>query len=95
LTITLLLPFAVQFIHSFEKHEQSICHTQNKTHFDTHEFDCAVFHFKINHNSIAFFSTDLKTQIFKSVEKIISVENQISSTKLKLTSSRAPPYLFI
>ena len=37
LVTTILLPFAVQFVHSFEKHEHSVCHSQNKTHFDSHE----------------------------------------------------------
>lgn len=95
LVITILLPFAVQFIHSFSTHEQSFCHAQNKAHFDTHEFDCAVFHFKINTNTVDFSLLVLKNHIFKIEEKITSVENQISSIKLELTSSRAPPYLFI
>jgi hypothetical protein len=82
-------------VHSFEKHEQSICHEQNKTHFDTHEIDCSVFHFKINNNTVNFSSTVFKTIITNVEEKIISVEHQFSSEKPQHKSSRAPPYLLI
>jgi hypothetical protein len=85
----------VQFVHSFEKHEHLICNEQNKLHFDTHEIDCSVFHFKINTNSIDFSSKELKTTVFFNEEKISSVEHQLSSEKLPHKSPRAPPYLLI
>lgn len=88
-----MLPFAVQFVHSFEKHEHLVCHSQNKIHFDTHEIDCSVFHFKINTNKIEFSSTFLKAADFKNEGKIYSDEHQISSEKPQHKSSRAPPYL--
>ena len=80
-------------MHSFETHEHQ-CTAQNKVHFDSHEIDCSIFHFKINNNTIAFSSTKLKTAIAYTEEKIISVENQFSSEKPQHKSSRAPP-LFI
>ena len=91
----ILLPFAVQFVHSFEKHEHSVCHEQNKIHFDTHEIDCSVFHFKINNNSIYFSSKVLKNKIAINEEKIVTVENQISSVKIQNKTSRAPPNLLM
>ena len=95
LVTTILLPFAVQFVHSFEKHEHSVCHSQNKTHFDSHEIDCSVFHFKINNNSIYFSSKVLKNEIAINEEKIVTVENQISSVKIQNKTSRAPPNLLM
>jgi len=89
----LLLPFAVQFVHSFESHEQSICHAQDKTHFDKHEIDCSVFHFKINTNTIDFQSkaTFLKSELI--FEKVYSNKKQFKAVKLNFKSSRAPPFL--
>ncbi|NLP58448.1 hypothetical protein [Lutibacter sp. B1] len=92
---TILLPFAVQFIHSFEKHEHSICTSQNVTHFDNHEIDCSVFHFKINHNTIDFTSQVLFTQIKTVEEKIYNTEAKSTSVKLNYKSSRAPPYFIV
>jgi len=45
LITTVLLPFAVQFKHSFQKHEHAVCKAQNIVHFDTHKIDCSFFHF--------------------------------------------------
>jgi len=88
-----LLPFAVQFNHSFEKHEFSFCKAQNIVHFDTHEIDCSIFHFKINTHKIDFSSEIHLAENLKNEEKILSVETQTSSVKLHYKSSRAPPFL--
>ncbi len=92
--LAVLLPFGVQLVHSFETHEHQ-CTAQNKVHFDSHEINCSVFHFKINNNTTAFSSADLKTVITYTEEKIISVEHQFSSEKPQHKSSRAPPYLLV
>lgn len=87
----MLLPFAVQFIHSFEKHEH-ICNV-NDIHIDEHELDCSVFHFRINQNSIDF-SSDvvfLESNIANNV--IFHSEAQLSSFQYFNKSSRAPPTL--
>lgn len=85
----------MQFVHSFEKHEHLICNEQNKLHFDTHEIDCSVFHFKINTNTIDFSSKELNTTIVFIEEILISVEHQISSENIQHKSPRAPPYLLM
>lgn len=90
---TVLLPFAVQFNHSFQKHEHAFCKAQNIIHFDTHEIDCSVFHFKINTNKVDFPSEIHLTEKLDIEEKILSVETRISSVKLQHKSSRAPPFL--
>lgn len=90
---TVLLPFAVQFNHSFQKHENSFCKAQNTIHFDAHEIDCSIFHFKINTNKIDFSSEIHLTEKLDNEEKTLSVETQISSVKIQYKSSRAPPFL--
>jgi alpha-D-ribose 1-methylphosphonate 5-triphosphate synthase subunit PhnI len=90
-----LLPFAVQFNHSFKKHEHSYCKAQNIIHFDTHETDCSVFHFKINHHKIDFSSAIHLAEKIENFEKIFTVETQISSVKIQHKASRAPPLLLL
>ncbi|MDO9595330.1 MAG: hypothetical protein Q7J19_10075 [Lutibacter sp.] len=90
---TVLLPFAVQFDHSFKKHEHSVCKAQNIIHFDAHEIDCSVFHFRINTLKIDF-STEVhfaKNELTE--EKIITAEAQTALAKFHYKSSRAPPFL--
>ncbi len=89
----MLLPFAVQFNHSFKKHEHSVCKAQNIIHFDTHEIDCSVLHFKINTLKINFSSEIHLAEILENEEKIVTAEAQTTSTKLHYKSSRAPPFL--
>jgi hypothetical protein len=90
-----LLPFAVQFNHSFKNHEHSVCKAQNSIHFDTHEIDCSVLHFKINTLKIDFSSEIQFTENIKKEEKIVSAEAQTISAKFHYKSSRAPPFLLI
>lgn len=93
LLIAVLLPFAVQFVHSFEYHEH-ICN-EHDIHIDTHQLDCAVFHFKINQNSIDLSSEEI---VFKNTfltHIIFTIEESNSLIKLHYKSSRAPPYLLL
>jgi len=93
LITTVLLPFAVQFNHSFKNHEHSVCKAQNNIHFDTHEIDCSVLHFKINTLKIDFSSEIHFTKNIKKEEKIVTAEAQTTSAKFHYKSSRAPPFL--
>ena len=95
LITTVLLPFAVQFDHSFKKHEHSVCKAQNIIHFDTHDIDCSVLHFKINTHKIDFSSEIHFAKNELSEEKIITAEAQTISAKFHYKSSRAPPILLI
>jgi hypothetical protein len=90
-----LLPFAVQFLHSFETHEQLACNSQHTIHFDTHEIDCSVFHFKINHNTIEFSSNFAIVENVLTDEKKYATEDQISSIKIHHKSPRGPPFLLL
>jgi len=90
-----LLPFAVQFKHSFQEHEHAFCKAQNSLHFDTHKIDCSIFHFKINTNKIDFSSEIQIAKKLDNEEKTLTVETQISSVKIQYKSSRAPPFLLI
>lgn len=91
----MLLPFAVQFNHSFENHEHSVCKAQNIVHFDTHEIDCSVLHFKINTLKIDFSSEIHLDEKLENEEKIVTVEAQTAEAKFHYKSSRAPPFLLI
>lgn len=90
---TVLLPFAVQFNHSFENHEHSVCKSQNSIHFDNHKIDCSVLHFKINTLKIDFSSEIYLAEKLKKEEKIVTANTRTSSVKLHYKSSRAPPFL--
>ena len=91
LIITVLLPFAIQFSHSLEKHEH-ICNAHD-LHIDNHELDCSVFHFKVNQNSIDFSSEEILFQNVFIENKIASYEAQIALTPQYQKPSRAPPVL--
>lgn len=91
----MLLPFAVQFNHSFKNHEHSVCKAQNIIHFDTHEIDCSVLHFKINTLKIDFSSEIHLTEKLENGERIVTAEAQTLSVKFHYKSSRAPPFLLI
>ena len=91
LITTVLLPFAIQFSHSLEKHDH-ICST-NDLHIDNHELDCSVFHFRINHNSIDFHSEKIQIQNSQIETIIFSLEAQIALITQYNRPSRAPPVL--
>ncbi|MFO7674264.1 MAG: hypothetical protein R6V74_11195 [Lutibacter sp.] len=92
---TVLLPFAVQLNHSFEYHEHSVCKAQNIVHFDTHEIDCSVLHFKINTLKIDFSSEIHLANKLENEEKIVTAEVQTAAAKFHYKSSRAPPFLLL
>ncbi|MDP3359704.1 MAG: hypothetical protein Q8S41_10185 [Lutibacter sp.] len=92
---TVLLPIAVQFNHSFKKHEHLVCKTQNITHFDAHEIDCSVFHFRIDTHKIDYSSEIHFAEKLENEEKIVTAEAQTASAKFHYKSSRAPPFLLI
>lgn len=92
---TVLLPFAVQLNHSFVKHEHSVCKAQNSIHFDNHEINCSVLHFKINTLKIDFSSEIHLAEKLENEEKIVTAEAQTASPKFHYKSSRAPPFLLI
>jgi hypothetical protein len=93
LVATVLLQFAIQFVHAFENHQQEVCHAQNKVHIDKHEIDCSVFHYKINNNTVAFSSNISIVSTTINEEKIYSNEEKNTSERLHFKSSRAPPLL--
>ena len=90
---TVLLPFAVQFNHSLVKHKHAVCKAQNSIHFDTHEINCSVLHFKINTLKIDFSSEIHLAEKLENIEQIVTAEAQTASAKFHYKSSRAPPFL--
>lgn len=94
LIITVLLPFAVQFIHILDHHHEHVC-LATDLHIDSHEQDCSVFHFKIDQNSI-FFPIKfefIQKPIFNF--KIATIEYILKKVQINKKSSRAPPSSFI
>ena len=91
LITTVLLPFAIQFSHSLEKHEY-ICNTYD-LHIDNHELDCSVFHFKVNQNSIDFSSEKVLFQNNYIENILTSFEAQIALIPQYKKPTRAPPTL--
>lgn len=89
----MLLPFAAQLDHSFKEHQYSYCKAQNTIHFDNHEINCSVLHFKINTLKIDFSSEIHFAENLKNEEKIVTSEAQTASAKFHYKSSRAPPFL--
>lgn len=93
LIITVLLPFAVQFLHTFEHHDH-FC-SEKDIHIDSHELDCDVFHFKINQNSVDFSSEAILIENNNFKNKLFNIEEQFFSVQVQYKSSRAPPILLL
>lgn len=90
-----LLPFAIQFSHAFEKHEYSVCDAQNVVHLHHPKTNCSIFHYQINYNTIDFSTNFILAPATIIVEKIYAAEDQNSSIKINFKSSRAPPILLL
>jgi hypothetical protein len=88
LVATVLLQFAIQFVHAFENHQHVVCHAQNKVHIDKHEIDCSVLHYKINNNTVAFSSNLSIVSTTIDEEKIYSNEDKNTSEKLLFKSTK-------
>jgi len=89
-----LLPFAIQTAHAFEKHEHSASNiyiTFNEKY--ELESECSFYHYKLNNNFVDFSGNYSIAEIQFISDKIINSEVEISSLKLHSKSSRAPPFL--
>ena len=93
LITTVLLPFAIQFSHSFEEHDHLACNKEQNVHIHNHEFECSIFHFNFNTNSIEFPSIENFTEKDFIRFQILTAESQPNSVLFYSKSSRAPPYL--
>lgn len=88
-----MLPFAIQTVHAFEKHEYSASSSIAAIKASELETDCSFFHYKIN-NTLFNFPTDVSlSEISFITEKIITNSVSIDSVNLHFKSSRAPPFL--
>ena len=86
-----MLPFAIQFSHSFEEHNHLACNNEQNVHIHDHEFECSIFHFNINTNSIEFPSLDnFAVKDFVKLQ-ILTTESRPNSVLFYSKSSRAPP----
>ena len=90
-----MLPFAIQFSHAFENHDVSDFNIENKIITSTQETNCAVYHDKFHGPAVQFSSNIIFSKNILIVGKEYSKEDQNSSRKPILKSSRAPPSLLL
>jgi hypothetical protein len=81
----------VQFTHNLEHQHEHVCLTSD-LHIDSHEYDCDVFHFKINHNTISFETSFETIGHLISGELIVSYLISEKQNYLLYKLTRAPPY---
>tara|TARA_R110000823_G_scaffold200958_1_gene331919 strand:+ start:26359 stop:26643 length:285 start_codon:yes stop_codon:yes gene_type:complete len=92
--VVFLLPITVQFLHSLEGHEETVC-TDTSTHIHEDSPECQICHF-----NIASFNYD--TESYPELEVLpppFKVENNFSplplqSNKKNYFQLRAPPHNF-
>ena len=89
----MLIPFGLQFAHAFESHEHLHCNTIYQEHLHEHEFDCKVFHYKINTNSSSLSSAYELVNVEVYDKKIANSNSYIPSRKILCESPRGPPIL--
>lgn len=94
LTFTVLLPFAVQFSHSFtHTNHATSCSSPQDLHIDSHYNDCKILHFKINQNAISFNTETSKNILNNFGNKTLGYFQHFITSVLTTTTSRAPPVL--
>ena len=94
LTVAVLLPFAVQFGHSFtHKNHHSVCNSSQNLHIDTHESNCKLLHFQIKQNAIIFNNYSVSNKVVNYSNQTVFYTKSFASNYLNYSLSRAPPVL--
>lgn len=93
LVFALMLPTAIQFSHSYENHEHTVCNDEQSTHYHEANQDCSVCHFlqqSFNYNLISYIEI---IEIYNTKK----VENNFSSlphsVKTHTPHLRGPPFI--
>jgi len=95
LTITILLPFTIQMVHTLDSHEHIVCYAKEVKHIDQHQVDCGDYHQIIEQNSINFL-LEINLNESLTFTQIPSYYYQSQyGIQLYQKSSRAPPYFII
>ncbi len=95
LSISVVLPFAIQTLHAFEGHEHTICTAKGEKHFHEQSTDCSIYHQIIEQNSIDF-SIEFELQTPTTPNHIqIHFHQKLLVIFLQLKSSRAPPFFIV
>lgn len=95
LLVIIIIPISLQFIHSFETHSFNKQQAEDIEYIQNIKDNCAVYHQKINHNTIDL-HFDFVIKISQTINQdiqIILVESYQCYTSQK--SSRAPPISFV
>lgn len=93
--VLLLLPIGVQFFHTLENHEHTVCDSKEVSHIHAQEIDCSFCHVQLDTNTvfdsncIAFYSPVINNSI------PVSFEKQNTEIHLFYKSSRGPPKFIV
>lgn len=93
LLIGFLIPMSIDFAHSFENHEHTVCNAKDVKHFHQLENDCSDFHYTIHSfvYSILQYKQSFATKI--RTKTLLNATSNYFGIGISLKSSRAPPIL--
>jgi len=95
LSLSIILPFAVQTLHVLEGHEHTVCTAKNEHHFHQQKVDCGIYHQNIEHNYFDFSSEfNLKSPPFFKKNYTFFYQHK-HPLSLQLKASRAPPVFIV
>ncbi len=90
--IGFFIPISISFVHSFEKHEHTVCNAKNVKHFHKVENDCSNLHYLVH--SVSFITQSFKILISpKIISKVITDFSFEYFVSIPFKSPRAPPVL--
>ncbi len=92
LTIIMLLPTIVQFVHVFEKHEQNSCNVLT-AHIHEHEVECSICDFHILSFDYSF-PSPIEFTINKNLSTYADYYKSKKHNSIKLSYSLRGPPLF-
>lgn len=95
LLVIIIIPISLQFIHSFETHSFNKQQADDIESIQNIKNNCAVYHQKINHNTIELhfdFDISLLQIVNQDIQKVFVESERTFSNK---KSSRAPPISFV
>jgi len=95
LSLSIVLPFAIQTLHALEGHEHTVCTAENEHHFHQQKVDCGIYHQNTKHNSFDFSNDfNLKSPPFFKKKYTYFYQHK-QPLNLQLKTSRAPPIFIV
>jgi len=91
----LLLPSAIQLVHTFENHEHNVCTAVDVNHIHEQEIDCDLLHRLLQTPTINFTNNyAVIPQHFYAKTPLVSSQ-QITFTFASEKTSRGPPFFIV